>query len=391
VGERRARSDRPLSASPDRSTPRRIALAIESSGPGGAENMVLRLARALRDAGDEPRVVTLRPGWMTDRAEADGLPVWIVPQREGLDPLWVPRFAARLRRERIDVLHSHEFAMNVFGGAAAWLARVPSVATVHGHAWVTGAPRRTRAYRVLRRLGMPLVAVSHDLAGFLAAGLGIPRSAIEVIHNGIPVPPRPEREGADERRRAARAELGLPADGPLLVAVGNLYPVKDHATLVRAAAELAGARVAIAGRGEEEEPLRKLANEVGLGARLHLLGLRDDVDRVLAAGDVFVQPSRSEGLPLAVLEAMAAGCPVVASGVGGMPEAIVDGETGHLVPPSDPPALARALGRVLESADGGFGLGLAGWERVRAEFSVERMTERYRARYADPRPARAAR
>ena len=388
MGSGRARSDGPLSP-PAADGARRVALAIESSGPGGAENMVLALARALRERGDEPVLVSLRPGWMTERAEREGLPVWIVPQKPGLDLAWVPRFAARLRRERIGVLHAHEFAMNVYGGAAARLAGVRAVATIHGRQWVTARPRRALAYRVLHRLGMPVVAVSHDLAGFLAAGLGIAQSRIEVVHNGIEVAPLPDAGAATELRRAARAALGVPAAGDLLVAVGNLYPVKDHATLVRALARTPEARVAIAGRGGEESALRELAAELGVSDRLHLLGLRDDVERVFAAGDVFVQPSRSEGLPLAVLEAMAAGLPVVASRVGGMPEAVRDGESGYLVPPAEPEVLADALRKVLEAPDRGLSLGRAGWERVRSDFSLDHMTARYRALYAGPDSASA--
>jgi glycosyltransferase involved in cell wall biosynthesis len=356
----------------------RVVLAIESSGPGGAENMVVRLAHALRERGDEPIVATLRPGWMTERAQAQGIPVWIHPQRPGVDLGWVMRFSRALRRERIDVLHTHEFAMNVFGGAAALLARTPAISTIHGRNWVADQPRRALAYRALRRLGIPIVAVSEDLAGFLVEGLSLPRARLAVVHNGIPLPPE---RAADARAKAdARAALAIPSDRSLIAAVGNLYPVKDHATLLRALAQLPEARVAIAGRGDQEEPLRRLAAERGLSDRLHLLGLRDDVETVYTAADVFVQPSRSEGLPLAVLEAMAHTLPVVASRVGGIPEAVVEGKTGFLVPPGDASALAAALARALDAGTGA-ALGHAGRERAVAEFSVGKMAERYREMY----------
>lgn len=368
---------------------RRVVLALESSGPGGAENMVLRLAEGLRGAGEEPIVATLRPGWMTERAEAAGLPVWIVPQRPGLDLGWVPAFAWRLRRERVDVLHSHEFMMNVYGGAAARLAGVASVATVHGHQWATGKPRRALAYRMLRRLGLRLVAVSADLAGFLSTGLGLPRSALAVVPNGIPLPRLPDPSRAAELRAAARAELGLPPDGALAVAVGNLYPVKGHGTLVAALAEAPGVRAAIAGRGEEESRLREEARRLGVSGRLHLLGLRDDVDRVLRAADVFVHPSRLEGLPLAILEAMAAALPVVASRVGGIPEAVIDGETGVLVPPGEPGTLAEALRSVLLVPGRAAALGAAGRARAERHFSIEAMISAYRSLYDDAAGRRA--
>jgi glycosyltransferase involved in cell wall biosynthesis len=231
---------------------------------------------------------------------------------------------------------------------------------------------------------MRLVAVSHDLASFLAHRMRLDRSALTVVHNGVPVP---VREARNQRERSVlRSALGLPREGSLLVAVGNLYAVKDHATLLRALARLDDAHLAIAGRGEEEEPLRALARDLDLADRLHLLGLRDDVDRLLAAADVFVQPSRSEGLPLALLEAMAAGLPVVATRVGGLPEAVVPGECGELVPAADPEALAVVLRSLLADPKRAAELGGAARRRVCNRFSVDAMVDAYRALYAQARP-----
>jgi glycosyltransferase involved in cell wall biosynthesis len=356
---------------------RRVALAIESSEPGGAEQLVLVLADLLRASGHEPVVVTQVAGWLTERAERAGLPVWLAPQKPGLDPGWVIRFAGRLRRARIDLLHSHEFAMNVYGGAAARLIGIPSVATIHGRHWVVDRPRRVIAYRALLRLGMEIVAVSHDLAQYLVTGLGVPPGAVRMIHNGIPLDGYDLRPPAAAERETARSELGLPLRVPLVVAVGALFPVKDHAGLVRAVSGLEGVHLAIAGGGGEEAGLRRLAESLCVTDRVHLLGLRDDVPRVLRAADVFALSSRSEGLPLALLEAMAAGLPVVATRVGGVPEAVVDGATGHLVAPGDPAALAAGLARVLRYPEHAADLGRAGARRVEQEFSAAVMFARY--------------
>ncbi len=360
----------------------RVVLAIESSGPGGAERMVLSLAEALLRDGDQPVVATLKTGWMTQRAEAAGIPVWIEPMRPGLDLRWVFRFARRLSRERIDVLHTHEFGMNSYGSAAALLSRTPAISTIHGRHWVVDRRRRRVAYRLLRALGIPIVAVSKDLAGFLEQSLGLPRDRLEVIHNGIPMEPALHAEERAARRAAVRSQIGMPPRVPLLIAVGNLYPVKDHATLLRALSRLPDAWLAIAGRGDQEANLRHLANELGIAERVQLLGLRDDIPSLLAAGDVFVQPSRSEGLPLAVLEAMAQQIPVVATRVGGVGEVIEDGATGYLVPAQDPVAMAEAVRRVLDSPDRGAALAAAADARVREKFSVERMLSRYRTLYS---------
>lgn len=360
----------------------RIALALESSGPGGAEQMVLRLAEQLRAAGRDPVVFTLRPGWMTERAARRGLAVRVVPQRPGLDPGFVVRFARELRRAGCGVLHAHEFALGVYGGAAATLAGIPRLATLHGSAYGVAKRRRAIAWRVLMRLGMPVVPVSRALASALAPALGLEAERLPVVHNGVPVPAElPDRGAAT--RRALRRQLGLPEDGRLLVCVGNLYPVKGHATLLRALPALPGARLAIAGRGAEESNLRALAAELGVANRLHLLGVVDGVDALLRAADLFVHPSRSEGLPLAVLEALAGGVPVVASRVGGIPEAVEDGRSGLLVPPGDPEALAAAIGELLADPERAKALGRAGFERAAREFSVEAMTRRYLDLYAE--------
>ena len=366
----------------------RVVLGSETSGPGGAEAMLLQLAEGLRDHGVDVVVATMRAGWMTERAERAGFRVRIDAMRDGSDPAWVIRFRRFLRAERIDLLHAHEFEMNAYGGMAARLAGIPSVATVHGTVAGTD-PKHLFAYRVLRGLGQRPVAVSHDLLAQLAPRIGGDAKRWRVIHNGTAVPATYDATVRAHVRAVAREKIGLAGAERLICAIGNLYPVKDHASLIRAAADLPGVHVAIAGRGEEEASLRALGVELAMGDRLHLLGLRDDVPRILAAADVFAQPSLSEGLPLAVLEAMASGTPVVASDVGGIAEAVVDGESGRLVPPADPETLRGVLREFFETDDLRERIARAGWRRARAAFSTEAMTRAYLALYAELLGARA--
>ena len=362
----------------DAPAPRHVALALATSGPGGAEHMVLMLANALRDLGLRVTLVTMRPGWMTERAERDGFPVWLEPQKPGIDLPWVARFARRLRAEGVDVLHAHEYEMNAYGGLAAAIARIPSVATIHGSVWGVDHKRHQLAYALVRLLGRQrVVAVSEELAQRLSKSLRRSRKSLDLVANGIPMPARPPERSAQDQR-AARRQAGLPEDVRLVLAVGNLYPVKDHASLIRALARMREpAHVAIAGRGDEEERLRELIRELDLAERVHLLGLRDDIPTLLRAADVFVQPSLSEGLPLAVLEAMAAELPVVASDVGGVSEAVLPDETGLLTPAASPDALAEALDRLLKDPALAQRFARAGFERAREHFSVERMARLY--------------
>jgi len=201
---------------------------------------------------------------------------------------------------------------------------------------------------------------------------------VTVIPNGI--------RRSSPSKDGVRAALGLRPEARLLLAVGNLYPVKGHSDLVVALAHLATRfptlHVAIAGRGDMADVLLRDAHARRVGDRLHLLGLRDDVPDLLASADAFVLPSRSEGLPLALLEAMFAGLPIVATRVGEIPAALQEGAAGLLVSPGRPDELAAAITRILSDAELAQQLGRRARARAVAEFDVATMTARYRALYA---------
>ena len=268
--------------------------------------------------------------------------------------------------------------MNLYGTLAGRLAGVPVVATVHGKNYYAEAGRRIAAMRLLPRLGASVVAVSNDIRDYLERELGV--HPVRVIPNGIDV-----ARYAGRDRAAARRALGIDPAARVIGAVGNLYAVKGHAVLLEAVAALRDPRlqVVIAGRGAEEEALRRHAQALGLGERLHLLGFREDVPLLLAAFDIYALPSFSEGQSLALIEAMAAGLPIVASRVGGNPELIADGEHGLLAPPGDAPGLAAALRRLVAAPELARALGAAAAARARLEFSLEAMVRRYRMLYAE--------
>jgi glycosyltransferase involved in cell wall biosynthesis len=194
-----------------------------------------------------------------------------------------------------------------------------------------------------------------------------------MIANGVRYLP-PERS-------TLRDELGLGPGDRLLVSVGNLYPVKGHTHLIDALALLAGRHptlhLAIAGRGHLEETLSARSHDLGLGERVHLLGLRSDIPAVLGAADVFVLPSLSEGLPLALLEAMFAGRPIVASDVGEVSVALAQGKAGLLAEPANPAALAASLDRLLSDPEYARDLGECATRHAVAVYDVSRMVCRY--------------
>ncbi len=364
-----------MTSPPER--PLRVALMIECDGPGGAETMMLALASELRERGHAVLPVNLSQGsgWLGDRFRSAGFETAMFDLRRAIDPAAVRSLSSILHEFRADVVHSHEFTMAVYGAAAARRAGARHVITRHGGLYYATALRRRMALRWAVRRSAALVAVSVATASTLERHLGAGSAKLHVIPNGIPL-----RTGARDR---VRRELAIALGELLIVAVGNLYPVKGHAVLIDALAMLRDRswRLAIAGRGDEEEKLRRKAVSAGIGERVHLLGFRSDVADILAAADIFVLPSLSEGLPLALVEAMSFGLPSVASRVGGVPEVVTDDVDGLLVPPSDPASLATAIRLLLEDPARRSRLGDAARTRAIRDFAIGTMADRYERLY----------
>lgn len=362
--------------------PLRIAQMLESDGPGGAEFVLLRLSAELRDRGHE--VVHIGPhagcGWLAGEFRKAGFPSDVFTLRRPVDFRCLRELADTLARHRIDVVHSHEFTMAVYGAAAARRLGVPHVTTMHGDQTMMAKLRRRMALRWAFRRSRMVIACSDATRRDIESGLGLASGRIHTIRNGVPV-----RSGDG---RAIRAELGLDRDDVLIVCVGNVVPRKGHLQLLHALARVEGRlgerpwRVAIAGARREAAPaIDAFVEERGWQQRVHLLGVRDDVPALLAGADIFAMPSLWEGLPLALLEAMFAGLPIIASDVSGIPEAIPSHEFGLLAPPGDVDVLAAHLTSLIEQPDQRARLGAAVRDRAHAEFTIGVMTDRYLASY----------
>ena len=336
----------------------RVLLLVTLAETGGAQTYVAALAKAL--AREYDVVVAAHGEGFHDVPRF----VPLHHLRRALDPLHDVLALVELyrlfRRERPLVVHANSSKAGVLGRLAALAARVPvRFFTVHGWAFKAHGGLAATAYLWADRLMSPLTTTTICVAhGERSAGLRARTCRADrtvVIHNGVPL---------DVPRRAAHS-------GPVtLLSVGRLRAPKDFVTLVRAMAGL-DARLRIAGDGPDRPAIEAEIGRLGL-TNVELLGTRDDVPDLLAGSDVFVLASDSEGLPMSVLEAMAAGLPVVASAVGGVPELVIDGETGALVPPGDGAALARALEPVVADAALRDRLGAAGRQRAEREFSLER-------------------
>ena len=353
----------------------RIAHLIETDGPGGAERVLAQLATALQAAGawNVAFLPANREGWLTRQLEGSGVAIEYFHLERSVSPTCARWLEGALRRHRITLAHSHEFTMAVYAGWAAWRAGVPHVITMHGGRYYAARLRRRLALRAAVVLSGHTVAVSGSVARQVSRDLSLRPSRIRTIPNGV--------RYVRAERTTLRDELRLGPEDRLLVSVGNLYPVKGHHHAIEALDLLVKRHptlhLAIAGRGEAAEALSARARGLGLANRVHLLGLRSDIAAILATADVFVLSSLSEGLPLALLEAMFAGCPIVASDVGEVGVALAHGDAGVLVEAGNPPALAASLDRVLSDPTGARKLGERAACRAAAEYGLSQMVRRY--------------
>lgn len=346
---------------------------------GGAQAYVASLLPALTRRFDVV-VAAHGPGPLVEAAALPG--VRFVPLEHLRRPISPWRDAVALgelvrllRRERPDILHANSSKAGVLGRVAAVIAGVPvRIFTVHGWAFSAHSGFASRLYRWADRLVRPLTTATicvadSELASGVGAGTCDP-ARTEVIRNAVDV------FGA---RRAT-----LDGGRPRIVAVGRLQRPKDFGTLLRAAQHLpAGScELAIVGDGPERPALEQELRDLALSDRVRLYGERSDVRDLLAHSDVFVLSSRSEGMPVSVLEAMAAGLPVVASRVGGVPELVVDGLTGILVTPGDQQELGEALRRLVEDSELRRRLGDAGRRRAEEQFDLESFWQAHLAVYS---------
>ncbi len=352
-----------------------------SSGPGGAERMISTLTAALNQGQFRIIVGMFRPGWLQAECEARGVRTSVMPLAGRFNLQWFRACLRILRRERVALIHAHEFSAILCGWIVAMLAGVPFVATVHGKNYFWEKLRRRVTYRLVSRYGT-MVVVSQDLKRFVCDKVGVAEKRVEVIYNGV----APAPTVTDEEAQKCKAELGISGCYPVLGVVGSLYPVKGHRFLLQAMPEILGrwpkARLLVIGRGELEVALKEQVEQLAIGANVHFLGMRQDVPRLLSLLDVFVLPSLSEGLSLALLEAMASGKPVVATLVGGNPELIDHGRTGFLVQPEDAKDLAANLMKLLSDPGMMQQFGRQAPERVRQHFSMGQMVDQYRDLYA---------
>jgi glycosyltransferase involved in cell wall biosynthesis len=371
-----------LRLSPDRQGSRptrsvRLLLVVDSLEAGGAERHVVDLAVALRRRGYEVTVASSIADGLAEPLERADIPVRPlldrrVKRRLSLAFAW--RLRRLIKRGHFDLVHAHIYASA--GAAATANAGVPLVITEHTEAlWQTRSARMVCRWVYAR--AEHVIAVSTAIRRRLIERDSVPPQRITVIPNAV-----------TSAATASHALPSLPAgwhNVPLVGVVARLQPEKGVAAFLKAAACVAPlfpeVGFLVVGDGPLREELKGLARQLGLEQRVHFLGHRPDARALIELLDVLVVPSFTEGSPLIVLETMAAGVPVVASAVGGIPDQVRHDKEGLLVPPGDPRALGDALLRLLRDSDYARSLGEAGRERVASEFSYANMLQRIETVY----------
>jgi glycosyltransferase involved in cell wall biosynthesis len=321
---------------------------------------LVRMIEAARRLGIEDRLVP---------------PIWT--RSEAWRGFWP--FVRLLRGEHPAVFHAHlTTAIGCkYGVLGAALLRVPAVvATLQLVFDVAPAWRYDASQRLITTCVHRYIAVSKGIAGQLRERFRVSDRKIRVIHNAVPL-----RAPNVTINPAVRAALAGPAGDAVVLTLARLERQKGLADLLDAAVRVPNARFVIAGDGRERAALERKAAVLGLGDRVLFLGFRPDTAELLRSSDLFVLPSLVEGLPLSILEAMAASTPVIATRIAGNDEAVVHGQTGLLVPPADPVALADAIRLLLTNHDLARRMAVAGEERVRREFSTESMVHRISSLY----------
>jgi glycosyltransferase involved in cell wall biosynthesis len=355
----------------------RVVHVVDSLEIGGLERLVHDLVIA-RGAETTSVACLGAVGHFGEALRSRGIEVTLIGTEGGFLPT-LARMWHYLRRTRPDIVHCHNlFALRNGGLAAAMVGGIPVVMTKHG----VLLPRTGLAHYINHILARhaDVVAVSREVMEIMETWKAGGRP-VHYIPNGICVTPYKDLPSREE----ARSQLGMPVQPFIVGIVARVTPVKGHVLLIdvfaRMLARLPGALLVIVGDGIRLPSVKARIQELGVGKSVLVMGERQDVPVILAAMDVFCLPSEMEGMPMTVLEAMAAGLPVVTSNVGGIPEVVEEGRTGLMVPPRSAGELEAALVALASDLERRRKMGRAGRDKLLSEFSLGKTAEAYEAVY----------
>jgi len=362
---------------------RLLLLSTAMAIGGGAEEQVIRLGYAFQGRGWKVMIVSmLPPGVMPADFACHGIPLAHLNMRRGVpDPRGLYRLVRLIRQFRPDLVHSHMTHANLLARAARIFAPFPALVCTLHNLTMAGVQRDHTtvfefAHRISDGLAERTTTICHAASDYYIQRRAVPASKMMVVPNGIDCQryfPNPSA------RRRLREEMGIDGDFVWL-AIGRLELQKAYPTMFRAFAQLDSPRstLLVCGQGSLRDQLVAVAAELGIGSRVRFLGLRSDIPELMSAADGFVLSSDMEGLPLVLLQACAAGLPIVATNVSGNPEVVIHGVNGYVVAPGAPDALAAAMDRVASlPRSERCAKGRAGRARVQSMFEVEPVVDRW--------------
>jgi len=354
----------------------RVLQVVLSLNPGGTERLVMELASRLNATMPTMVCCLDEEGSWAAEMRGRGVDVIALGRQPGFRPGLARRVKDVVSSHRATVIHAHHYSPFVYSALSrVWGARAPVIYTEHGRlSDAPPSPKRRIANKIFARAAGGVYTVSADLRHHLV-GEGFAPERIGVIYNGIDIDPLPDQTA----RRRVREQLGADGATFVMATIARLDPVKDLGTMVLAVAEMSRARRVmgvIIGDGSERATLEKMTHALGVADQFRFLGHRNDARTWLAGCDAYVNSSISEGASLTIIEAMAAGLPVVATRVGGTPE-VVEESCGRLVPARDAAALAAALLGLASDPATRASLGLAARARAESRFTLNRMVAEY--------------
>jgi glycosyltransferase involved in cell wall biosynthesis len=365
---------------PQHNTPIRIVHAIYSLSGGGAEVLAWRVAKALLRSGRYhcSLFVVQKEGPSGTLLNEDDISYKVFSRNRRIDLLLLGRLAAQLKANEIQLVHTHGLGELLYAGLAARIVGARVVHTVHGIYYLKD-PRSQMLLRLLSKVADRVTAVGKPGATFLRDKVGIAPQKINTIISGI------DSACFAAATPITRSVWGWREKDIVVGCVARLEPEKGVGVLLEAfhfvLMHHPNAKLLIAGDGSEREKLRRTAECLGLNGSVQFLGTRSDIPEVLATCDVIALPSLHEGLPMALLEAMAARKPVIATNVGAIPEVIKNGRSGILVPPGRADLLAKALSVLIGDQDKRHGMGAEAFKTVQESYSFNEMLQKYEALY----------
>ncbi len=346
---------------------------------GGAEMYAFTVAANLDARKYIPMLCALDIGGALEpEIECKGIPYFVMNRRQGIDWKLMWRLYRLFKENKIGVVHTHHFNQLFYSVLGAKLTGARIVHMEHSVEFLK-RKRLAVALKFLSRFCDKVIAIGSDGARALKELAGIPDHKLEIIRAGV------DSANYAESKSEARIALGINQSEKIAVIVARLFPEKNHKLLLQAFREVIGrvenARLLIVGEGVEEAAICDEIAKLNLQERVTMMGVRRDVARILAASDVFVISSDREGLPIAVLEAMAAAKPVVATAVGDLPMVVKDGETGRIVPAKNPQQMADALVEIFNDEERAARMGASALQAVEA-YSLQTMIGKFETLYA---------